>query len=128
MLKKQYEILRTYRGQTQELKNLANDTFDALVLGHGTKKLNIIEIYDAIGGVAYTLKEVHNVKDADMKTFWSQLELKNNQRNKSVKQNILDELVKDMQAHLDDLNKDDIAALQQILMASQSPLTESVEQ
>jgi hypothetical protein len=114
-VRKQYEILRTYRGQTQELKNLANDTFDALVLGHGTKKLNIIEIYDAIGGVAYTLKEVHNVKDADMKTFWSQLELKNNQRNKSVKQNILDELVKDMQAHLDDLNKDDVAALQQIL-------------
>lgn len=114
-VRKQFEILGTYRGQTQKLKNLANDTFDALVLGHGTKKLSIVEIYDAIGGVAYTLKEVHNVKEADMKIFWSQLELKNNQRNRSVKQNILNELVKDMQAHLDDLNKEDIAALQQIL-------------
>ena len=114
-VRKQFDILGTYRGQTQKLKSLADDTFDALTIGHGTKKLSIVEIYDAIGGMAYTLKEVHKVKDADMQTFWSQLELKNNQRNRSVKQNILNELVKDMQAHLDELNPEDVAALQQIL-------------
>lgn len=114
-VRKQFEVLQIYRGQTQKIKELGNEFYDALLYGYQMKKLSIVELYDAIGGMSMTLKDVHGLDDRDMQLFWQTVETKNSQRNRSVKDNLLENLVKDMQSHLDDLSSDDLAAMREIL-------------
>lgn len=111
----QFNTLRRWRGNKKLIQELANETFDAVRLGLGTKKLSPEEIKNAIGSIAYHLKETHNLKESDMKLFWDTIDMKNNQNQRSIKQNIMQELVDLLQADKDKLNDAELTALQEIL-------------
>ena len=81
----------------------------------GTQKMTAMEIKEAIGAVAWHLKNTHNLKNSDMDLFWSQIDTRNNQMSKSIKSNILQELVDLMQVEKDNMNSDDQVAIELIL-------------
>ena len=111
----QFKTLRRFRGNKQLIKELADETFDALRLGMGTQKMTAMEIKEAVGAVAWHLKNTHNLKPSDMDIFWSQIDTRNNQLSRSIKSNIMQELVDLLQVEKDNMNPDDQAAIELIL-------------
>jgi len=119
---KNYKVLRRWRDNDQLLKDLADDVFDGLTLGLGTKKLSPEDIQKAIGAYAWHLKNTHNVRDEKMDVFWSQITLRNNQRERSLGDNVMQNLVDYLQMNKDNLMKDEQAAVELILrMIQENP-------
>ena len=119
---KNYKVLRRWRDNDQLLKDLADDVFDGLTLGLGTKKLSPEDIQKAIGAYAWHLKNTHNVRDEKMNVFWSQITLRNNQRERSLGDNVMQNLVDYLQMNKDNLMKDEQAAVELILrMIQENP-------
>lgn len=113
--KQAYKFLAEDDKTEKYMTELAKEYVDALHIMKKSDQMTSVDLVKTFSGFFKAAKDGHGWTGKEFDYFWKAVEARNNQLNRTTKENVLNSLVTNYQKYLNELNKDERNNLQRII-------------